>query len=236
VLAAGLLLREGCRWEEQSSQKKNPFHGFSEIDEFANRTPPGKPETTGFSDFVSRKDVFCGNPPAGFQFAASFGEWKMSVFKNKHVLTASLVAPLLAVMSYYAIDFFVGEKPHAAEDGQSYQLVEKPNCRYESGSCGLKNGDFELLLVPEWVDPVQLQLTLRSEYPLEGVVIAVDDEKSGTPLPTDMLPVGEDGLVWTAVLSSADPAQDRLRLVASASQSLWYGDVALKFAMADTGQ
>jgi hypothetical protein len=165
-----------------------------------------------------------------------FWEWKMSFFKNKHVLTASLVAPLLALMSYYAIDFFVGEKPHAAEDGQSYQLVEKPNCRYESGSCGLKNGDFELLLVPEWLDNGQLQLILSSEYPLDGVVIAVENNKTGTPLPTDMLAASEDGLVWSVVLTTSAPAQDRLRLVASASQSLWFGDVALKFAMAGTGQ
>ncbi len=160
----------------------------------------------------------------------------MSFFKNKHVLTASLVAPLLAVMAYYAIDFFVGEKPHAAEDGQSYQLIEKPNCRYESGACGLKNGDFELLLVPEWIGEGQLQLTLNSEFPLDGVVIAVDQKETNRPLPTDMLAASEDGLVWATVLSSSDPAQDRLRLVASASQSLWYGDVALKFAMASTEQ
>ena len=58
----------------------------------------------------------------------------MKFLKNKHLLTASLVAPILALMSYFAIDALVGETPHAAEEGQSYQLVEKQNCRYNSGS------------------------------------------------------------------------------------------------------
>jgi len=34
-----------------------------------------------------------------------------------------LVAPVLAIMGYFALDFFVGETPHAAEEGQSYKLV-----------------------------------------------------------------------------------------------------------------
>ena len=70
----------------------------------------------------------------------------MSILKNRHVLVASLVAPLLALLAWFAIDFFTSETPHAAVEGQSYALVEKPNCRYDSGLCGLKNNDFELEL------------------------------------------------------------------------------------------
>jgi len=160
----------------------------------------------------------------------------MSIIKNKHMLVAALVAPLLALMSYFAIDFFVGESPHAAEEGQSYQLVEKSNCRYNSGNCGLKNGDFELNLSYEWAGDGQLLLTLRSEFPLDGVVIALVQSEADDNLPVDMQMMGDDGLAWTVNLSNPNPGHDRLRLVASSNRSLWYGDVAMKFALPRTVQ
>lgn len=144
---------------------------------------------------------------------------------------ATIIAPLLAVISYYAIDFFVGEPAIPAEAGQSYQLVEKPNCRYQSGFCGMKNGDFELNLSPEWVGEDRLKLILRSEFPLQGVLIAVVENEQDESRPSEMLAVSDDGLVWSSTLAGPDPARDRLRLVASSNDSLWYGDVALTFSI-----
>ena len=66
----------------------------------------------------------------------------MSFLKNKHLLVATLMAPVLALVSYYGIGALFGEKPLPAEAGQSYQLIEKPNCRRGSGQCSLKNVDF----------------------------------------------------------------------------------------------
>ena len=68
----------------------------------------------------------------------------MSFFKNRHVVVATLMAPLLGLGAYFGMGFIFGERPQPAETGQSYKLVEKPNCRYASGLCGLKNVDFEL--------------------------------------------------------------------------------------------
>ena len=160
----------------------------------------------------------------------------MNILKNKHVLTASLVAPLLALMSYFAIDFFVGETPHAAREGQSYQLVEKSNCRYDSGQCDLQNGDFRLSLNPEWGTDGQLLLTLQSVFPLEGVVISLARGGAGDTVPVNMRAVSGDGLAWSIMLDNPDPADDRLRLVASSNQSLWYADAAMKFALSGDGQ
>jgi len=157
----------------------------------------------------------------------------VSIFKNKHLLTASLITPVLALMGYFGINALVGEKPHAAEEGQSYQLVEMPNCRYDSGLCGLKNGDFELKISPEWLGDNQLLLTLDSEYPLDGIKLAlVESEGVETP-PLDMEPRTEDGLSWSLELVSNDPESNRLRLVALAGGSLYFGDVAMKFTTAD---
>ena len=57
----------------------------------------------------------------------------MSFWKNKHVIVATAGAPYSACQLFCVSVPFVGEKPNAAEAGQSYQLVEKPNCRYSSG-------------------------------------------------------------------------------------------------------
>ncbi|MBT8046996.1 MAG: hypothetical protein HKN57_06255 [Xanthomonadales bacterium] len=149
--------------------------------------------------------------------------------KNKHLMTAMLVAPVLALISYFAIDAWVGESPHAAREGQSYSLVEKPNCRYNSGACGLKNGDFELVLVPEPGNGGRLVLELKSEFPLDGVVLALVDQETGERPPEEMGPVDDSGLVWSLDLERPDPEKSRLRLVASSRQALWYGDTSLKF-------
>jgi len=151
--------------------------------------------------------------------------------KNKHLLTASLMAPILALMSYFAIDALVGETPHAAEEGQSYQLVEKPNCRYDSGSCGLKNGDFELKLHTEELDDQRLRLVLKSVFPLDGVLVGLVENEASEESPVDMRPVGDDGLSWSLDLVRPDPESDRLRLVASSQGALYYGDVAMKFTL-----
>jgi len=160
----------------------------------------------------------------------------MNILKNKHLLIASLVAPLLALMSYFAIDFFVGESPHPAEEGRSYQLVGKSNCRYESGKCDLQNGDFRLSLSPQWGRNGQMLLTLTSEFPLDGVVISRVAGATDEHPPEQMRAISDDGLSWSLNVDNPDPVKDRLRLVASSNQSFWYGDVAMKFALPRTGQ
>jgi hypothetical protein len=155
----------------------------------------------------------------------------LNLLKNKHVLTAAIVAPILALGSYFAVDFIAGEKPQAAETGQSYRLVEKPNCRYDSGRCGLKNGDFELDIVVE--DPAGNRpvLKLSSVHPLDGVMVALLEDEKNEKAPRKMTQQGEGGLAWSIELEPFDPGHDRLRLAASARESLYFGDVALKFTI-----
>jgi len=70
------------------------------------------------------------------------------MFTNKHVIIAMLVAPVLAIMAWFAVDYFIGERPHAAKEGAAYTLIAKSNCRYDSGQCDLENSDFKLNLRP----------------------------------------------------------------------------------------
>jgi hypothetical protein len=62
----------------------------------------------------------------------------MAVWSNKHVVIAALMAPVLALIANFRIGAMLGEDPQPAEAGQSYPLLEKPNCRYASGASGSK--------------------------------------------------------------------------------------------------
>jgi hypothetical protein len=141
------------------------------------------------------------------------------------------MAPILALLSYFGVNALVGEKPHAAEAGQSYQLAEKPNCRYRSGNCGLKNADFELQFSFERRTNNQLMLKLSSVIPLDGVMLAVVENEDDDTQPVAMRAMGDDGLIWAIDVEASDPENQRLRLVAAANESFYYGDVAMKFTM-----
>ena len=160
----------------------------------------------------------------------------MSFFRNRHVVVAALVAPVLAVVAYYAIDLLVGEKPHAALEGASYRLVERPNCRYNSGACELVNGDFELRMEAARQTGSQLSLRLESVFPLDGVLIALVASEDEAAPPQAMRALDPDGTEWALDMQRPDPERDRLRVAASAGGSLWYGDAATTFIVARDDQ
>ena len=153
----------------------------------------------------------------------------MNIFKNKHIVLASVMAPLLGLAAYFAVDALVAEKPHAAKAGQSYNLVEKPNCRRAGGTCGMKNGDFELELGFEELNEDQLFLKLNSLHALDKVMLAVVENETDEKPPMEMRMAGEDGLNWNLEINRPDPDRHRLRLVATSNQSFYFGDIALKF-------
>lgn len=153
----------------------------------------------------------------------------MSVLKNRHVVVAALVAPVLALIAWFSVDYFFAETPQAAVEGGRYALVEKPNCRWESGGCGLKNNDFELEIVFERLGGNVLRLSLDSVFPLDGVMLAVARDDVEVRPPEPMNPAGPGGTVWTLDTVVMQPGEERLRLVASAGGALYYGDVSTAF-------
>ncbi|NIB40228.1 hypothetical protein HBA55_11565 [Pseudomaricurvus alkylphenolicus] len=158
----------------------------------------------------------------------------MDILKNKHLVVALLVAPVLALISYFAVDSMVSEKPHAAKSGGSYELISKPNCRYNSGQCGLKNGDFEITLSTQWQDGDRMLLQLKSLFPLEGAMVALVQGDQGDAPPVGMKAVDHEGLRWSLDMPRVDPERHRLRLVVSSEQTLYYGDAATKFTLYKT--
>ena len=159
----------------------------------------------------------------------------MNFFKHRHVVVAALVAPVLALIAYFGMDYIFSETPQVAQEGQSYPLVEKPNCRYDSGLCGLKNNEFELDLSYRRLGVSRLVLNLESVFPLEGVMLAVVRNENDDQPPVPMIAAGTDGTQWTMEIMVSDPQTQRLRLVASAGGALYYGDVSTRFTMAEQG-
>ncbi|QFU75228.1 hypothetical protein EY643_05940 [Halioglobus maricola] len=149
------------------------------------------------------------------------------MFTNKHVIIAMIVAPILAVLAWFAVGQFTGEQPQAAQAGKSYPLVEKSNCRYESGACDLENENFKLRLSlqdglagPEFL--------LSASHPLEGVVLAVGptgDEL--TPMP--MRAVDGQGLTWLIPLDGIPGPEEKIRVVANAESSSFFAEASTTF-------
>ena len=149
------------------------------------------------------------------------------MFKNKHVVIAMIVAPILSILAWFAVGQLTGEQPQAAKPGQSYPLVEKSNCRYQSGACDLENEDFKLRLTladgvagPEFV--------LSSSHDLEGVVLVVAEPDAGAQ-PTPMRAVDGQGLQWRMAVDKAPGPTERIRLVARASGASYFADASTTF-------
>lgn len=147
-----------------------------------------------------------------------------SVLTNKHVVVAMIVAPILAVLAWFATGYFAGEKPHAAREGGAYPLVEQSGCRWSSGECEARNNDVRLTLKPA----ASGYLQLTSSHPLEQVQLGVGDAK--TAVPVAMKAVGEDGKRWQVMLRTPAP-QDRFYLVANLGGARYFADLSSAFLL-----
>lgn len=117
----------------------------------------------------------------------------MSVFTNKHVVVALLVAPVLAVGAWYAVGLIGAETPHKAVPGQSYPLVAKSNCRYASGQCSLGNGDIEFELIADKSDSaVKVKIVSNQSVSRVMMGLGLDNEP---PKPAEV-PFNESTNSW----------------------------------------
>ena len=149
------------------------------------------------------------------------------MFTNKHVIIAMIVCPILAILAWYAVGNLIGEQPQLAQPGNSYPMVEKSNCRYESGTCNLENEDFKLTLV--YQDGLSGPLLLlRSSHPLDGVVLGVGlTDVEGAP--SVMRASDGRGQEWRLTIGAAPGPDERIRLVAMAGGSSYFADASTLF-------
>lgn len=150
----------------------------------------------------------------------------VEVLKNRHVVIALLVTPLLAVGAWFLVGYWVAGDamtPQPAEEGASYPLVERSGCRYAGGRCVLANGDLEVeLTLPEG----STLLRAIGSVPLDGVWVSVAG--AGQEAPKMAQHAGE-GRHWQVRLPVAPSPEDRLRVVVSRGGSRFFGEASLTF-------
>ncbi|MEZ8967727.1 hypothetical protein BCS96_06495 [Vibrio breoganii] len=154
------------------------------------------------------------------------------MFKNKHFIVALLVAPILAVITYFGIDMAVSEKPHAAKQGESYKLISKSNCRYTSGLCDFENGEFKVQFRSEKLTADTLELSLRSKFPLQGIKVALAE--NGESQPIEMTPTNQDMRNWAISLPASNIETKNLRVAIQAEDTLYYGETETTFVVYET--
>ncbi len=156
------------------------------------------------------------------------------MLKNKHVIIALIVTPILAVIAYFAVDTLVKETPHVAKSGGTYALVSLPNCRYPSGHCTLKNNEFKLELSVEEVGVNVFTLNMASEYPLQGAKVALVEAASETGSPLEMQSIDANQQQWNAKLAGNLNPNSIIQLVVAANDAFYYGETELVFSQYET--
>lgn len=161
----------------------------------------------------------------------------MGFLKNKHLILAMFIAPLLAVIAYFAVDQVVSEKPHAAVEGGSYKLAAKSNCRYKSGVCTLKNGDVEVKLRIEIIANSRAEVLLSSEMPVQNAFVSLVNDagyETVSSKPTSMLASAEQPGTWSAIIETVPAETSILRLALKISDAMYYAETTTVFMEYET--
>lgn len=99
---------------------------------------------------------------------------------NKHLKTAFMVAPILAVIGYIVADFYKEEK---AQQERIIQLELVEGCDVINHKCILKSGDLEVNVFDK-----NNFTTVNSTFPLDSATIfLVDTNNIPTPYPLGMI-------------------------------------------------
>jgi hypothetical protein len=153
------------------------------------------------------------------------------MWKNKHVVVAMLVAPILAVLAWFAVDQLVSEQARPAEPGATYTLVAKSNCRYASGRCDLENADFKLSLAATGSEGA-MTLELESAVPLTGAVAAIGSTSEALAQVQPLAATDGSRKAWQLGLGNQPAQGDTLRIAAVADGSTWFAEVPAVFIAA----
>jgi hypothetical protein len=152
----------------------------------------------------------------------------MSFFKNKHVVTAMIVAPILAIASYYLVDLLVREQPQAAVAGQAYPLIAKSNCRYTSGRCDLENANFKSSLTLVSADTGQ-QLQLTSNHPLEQAQAGFVMENGDEIAPVKLTQLDATATHWGMPIVDAMAPETTIRVALRAQGTHYFAETSMAF-------
>ena len=151
------------------------------------------------------------------------------MWKNKHVIIALIMSPVLAIITYFAVDYSVSERPHAAIAGASSPLLARSNCRYASGECDLENGDFKLTLTREAETAQSPRVQVVSTHRLHGAKIALAANADDDVTPLAMAADDDSAKIWSIPLIDTLPRGGSLRLVVMVDESNYFAEVPTTF-------
>jgi len=151
------------------------------------------------------------------------------MWTNKHVIIAILVAPVLAIMAWFGVDYIVAEQAEPAQAGSMYALVAKSNCRYDSGQCELVNNDLKLTVRPVELQANRTILSLKSEFELEQARFALvigDKEIIGSAESTQ---TPEQTSLWMIDIPAYADPEATLRVAVTVQQAVYFVEVPVVF-------
>lgn len=151
----------------------------------------------------------------------------MSFLKNKHIITALIVTPILAVLAYFAVDIVVKERPQAAIAGKAYPLVARSNCRFTSGKCDLENASFNSQLS---IGKAPNLLNLKSSHALQAATIGFVHEDGLETSPTSMRALDETNTLWQLELPQDTDTDTVARLALQANDAFYFAETTMKFS------
>ncbi len=132
-----------------------------------------------------------------------------------------IVTPILAVVAWFAVDYYVAERPHQMKANGSYTLQEKPSCRWGSGGCILSNNDVEFSFRAHNTAKYNT-LVLISSIEIDAAHIALVTNKEEHSTPVSMLKQQDN--TWIINIEPVDNNQF-LQLVFSVGNTQFYAVV-----------
>ena len=153
----------------------------------------------------------------------------MSFFKNKHVITAMIVAPILAIGTYFLVDLAVKEPPHKAQAGAAYKLIAKSNCRFSSGACDLENGDFKSTITIINHNSEQT-LVLTSVNALQQASVGFVTSTGVETAPITLIASDASGKKWVSAIDVLADKTTIMRVALSAHDAHYFAETTMGFS------
>ena len=151
------------------------------------------------------------------------------MWKNKHVIIALLVAPILAILAWFAIGQIAGEKAQVAEPGAAYPLVARSNCRWESGECELVNNNLKMTILPLELGAQYTRLSLDSEFPLAQATFALISGGSEVVANATHDESPDAAAQMTVTIPAFADPEAMLRVAVTVHESLYFAEIPVVF-------
>ena len=151
------------------------------------------------------------------------------MLRNFHFIIALLVAPALAILAWYAADTMLGDKKEKAKEGLGYELLGDSNCRYESGTCTMSNGNFELDIKVDRAGEGELAVQLESAHPLDAVSMGWVNPDAEKADQTALGVANNKRTRWEGVIPGEASTKARMRVLARADGTSYYGEAKTVF-------